>query len=399
MHDGPRAFRFELAGNLDEEGARRLDQDWRTASSVIGDRCRIVDITFLTDIDEHGRELLGRWYREGAQIIADSKHSRELAEWILGEPLPDAREDATAAVSNRTWLPFRTLYAFVAAFLLTTGVSAATLTQETVAAWNEYVKAANANLQDRVRPGGSFLWAFEKPDRAAKIRNGEIVVAPVSKQIPLKIGGGLIHHWIGAEYIPNLKLDDVLAVTRDYDRYTEIYRPSVIYSKTITREESDDEFSMMLMNKAFFLKTALDADYRATNVHLDKNRVYITSRTTRVQEIEDYGRPGEHRIPEGLGGGYIWKLYSIARLEQRDGGVYIELEAMALSRDIPGVLHVFVDSIVRRVSRNSLLTSLQQTQAAVRDSATVAMSVRPGLGSNRVRGANIPISVSGYREK
>src|SRR5580658_9785239 len=47
MHDGPSAFRFELAGDLTNEAARRLDQDWRTASSVIGDRALIVDMTYL----------------------------------------------------------------------------------------------------------------------------------------------------------------------------------------------------------------------------------------------------------------------------------------------------------------------------------------------------------------
>jgi hypothetical protein len=92
----------------------------------------------------------------------------------------------------------------------------------------------------------------------------------------------------------------------------------------------------------------------------------------RVQEIEDYGRPGEHRLPEGQGGGYIWKLHSIARFEQRDGGVYVELEAMALSRDVPAMLRFVVDPIVRRVSRNSLFTSLEQTEHAVR--GTSAMS-------------------------
>src|ERR1700736_3718528 len=97
MHDGSTAFRFELAGNLNEEGARRLDQDWRTASSVIGDRCLIVDITFVTDVDEYGRELLARWNREGARLVANSKRSRELAEWITGGPLPDLDRDIRPA--------------------------------------------------------------------------------------------------------------------------------------------------------------------------------------------------------------------------------------------------------------------------------------------------------------
>ena len=146
--------------------------------------------------------------------------------------------------------------------------------------------------------------------------------------------------------------------TASHDK--EFYRPSVVASKTIARSGPDDKLSTMLMNQAFFLKTVLDADYEVTNVRLDDRRFYSISTTTRLQEIEEYGQPGERRIPEGVGGGYIWKLYSIARLEQLDNGVYVEFEAIALSRDIPAALRLVVDPIVRRVSRNSLLTSLQQ---------------------------------------
>jgi hypothetical protein len=89
MHDGPIAIRFELAGHLDREGARRLEQDWRTASSTVGDRRRIIDITFVTGVDKQGHALITRWHREGAWFIANSKASRALAEAILGEPLPE----------------------------------------------------------------------------------------------------------------------------------------------------------------------------------------------------------------------------------------------------------------------------------------------------------------------
>jgi len=107
MHDGPNAFRFELMGNLDHEGARRLNQDWRTASSVIGDRRLLVDMTFVTDADEQGRALIARWHWEGAQLIANSKASRALAESILGESLPEhSLNTREAIVSHRTWLPF-----------------------------------------------------------------------------------------------------------------------------------------------------------------------------------------------------------------------------------------------------------------------------------------------------
>jgi hypothetical protein len=103
MHDGPTAFRFELAGDLNREGARRLDQAWRTASSVVGDRRLIVDMTFVTDVSEQGRALIHRWHEEGAQLIANSQASHALAESILGQPLP---KPAANLNGDHTWLPF-----------------------------------------------------------------------------------------------------------------------------------------------------------------------------------------------------------------------------------------------------------------------------------------------------
>jgi hypothetical protein len=108
MHDGPAAFRFELAGDLNREGASRLDQDWRTASSALGDRKLIVDMTFVTGVDEAARALIIRWHQEGAQFIASSRESRALVESIFGQSFPEQPANARpAAVSDLTWLPFR----------------------------------------------------------------------------------------------------------------------------------------------------------------------------------------------------------------------------------------------------------------------------------------------------
>jgi hypothetical protein len=405
MHDGPTTFRFELAGNLNCEDARRIEQDWRVASSVIGDRRLVVDMTFVTSVDEWGRALLARWHRDGAQLVANSKTARALAESILGEPLAEPTPNTrAAAASDGTWRPFRTSFLASAVGLslllyslaCPVDANAATLKSETVAAWEDYLQTANANLQDRVRPGGRFLWTFEDSERAAKVRGGEIVVAPAPGQNPKKVSGGLIHHWMGAVYLPNLKLQDVLAVTTDYDHYQVFYRPSVRESKTVARNGSDDQFSMLLMNKAFFMTFALDADYQATNVRLDDHRFYSISRTTRVQEVDDYGRPRERRIPEGEGGGYIWKLCSIARFEQRDNGVYFEMEATALSREIPAAARFLVDPIVRHVSRNALFTSLQQTEEALR--ANCVTAAKPAVvpaSAEQLRG--FPASLSNDR--
>jgi hypothetical protein len=119
MHDGPTAFRFELAGHLNREGACRLDQDWRTASSALGERRLIVDMTFVTGVDEQARGLLSRWHRDGARLIANSAASRALAESILGEPVPEPPANTLfAGTSDQTWLPFPSSFLWRAAILL-----------------------------------------------------------------------------------------------------------------------------------------------------------------------------------------------------------------------------------------------------------------------------------------
>jgi ABC-type transporter Mla MlaB component len=143
MHDGPTAFRFELAGDLNREGACRLDQDWRTASSALGDRRLIVDVTFVTSVDEEARALITRWHREGALLVANSAASRALAESILGEALPDPPSNALfPAASYRTWLPFRSSSRVRAVSLLwlvtmvfPVEADALTLKSETLTAW------------------------------------------------------------------------------------------------------------------------------------------------------------------------------------------------------------------------------------------------------------------------
>lgn len=249
-------------------------------------------------------------------------------------------------------------------------VTAADLKPETLQSWESYLVAAKARNQNQLAQGTSFLSIDDDPADSAKLRQGEVVVSPARRNVPVKVPSGLIHDWTGAIFIPNASIGDVMRVVRDYEHYQAIYHPNVVDSKPIETGEHEDRFSMVIMNKSFFAKGALDSDYRSAFVRVDDQHWYSTSETTRVQEAADYGAAKQHLLPEGHGKGIIWKLYSFARYEERDGGVFIELEAIALSRDIPATLRLVVDPIVRRVSRSSLEQSLLQTADAVRASAT-----------------------------
>ena len=244
-------------------------------------------------------------------------------------------------------------------------LGAASLEPAAAQEWEGYVAAANMRMEERLRPDHVFLWVDEEPNRLAKVRAGEIVVSPVGPRNPEKVPSGLIHDWIGAAFIPDATINDVLNVVRDYSRYKELYQPTVIDSRAMETGETQDRFSMLLINKSVFLKTALDVDYKSRYVHLDDRRVYSMSSATRIQEMDDYGTPAQRLLPEDEGKGILWRLFSITRYAERDGGVYVELEVIGLSRDIPGSLRWLVEPVVRRVSRSSLSTSLRQTRNAV----------------------------------
>ena len=232
----------------------------------------------------------------------------------------------------------------------------AELKQVTLDAWNQYLIGANASMVERAH--GNFLWVDESADRLARVRGGEVIVSPLG-HTPRPVPSGLIHHWIGAAFIPGARIDDVIAVVRNYNRYTEFYKPSVIDARTLSQNAVEDRFSVMVVDKAMFMRRALDSEYQSRYVEVDSRKWYSIAETTRVQEVSEDGR-----IPDGEGSGYIWRLCTISRFEERDGGVYIETEAMALSRPIPMALHWVVDPIVKRVSRASLGTSIEQTREA-----------------------------------
>jgi hypothetical protein len=249
---------------------------------------------------------------------------------------------------------------------------AATLRPEALKAWEDYVENASGVIRERANAPSDFLRIDATPAVAAKVHNGRIVVSPAAAHIPKKVPSGLIHHWVGAAFLPSKTIKDVAAVIRDYPRYAEVYAPHVQEPRVISTSENVDLFSAILMNRSVLSKTALDCDYETTFVRVGDRRMYSITQSKRIQEIADYGTAKQHMLPEGEGTGLIWRLYSVSRFEEREDGLYIETEAMALTRDIPSALRLVVEPIVRRVSREALETALRQTANAARAAGAAA---------------------------
>ena len=107
--------------------------------------------------------------------------------------------------------------AFLAFFLLPGAAAAAELSSQTRQSFDDYVARAKSGLE-AASASPRFLWIDSSPRGLQRVRDGALVAAPVG-QTPLKVPGGLIHDWIGAEFIPGVTIDDVIGVLRDYPRY------------------------------------------------------------------------------------------------------------------------------------------------------------------------------------
>jgi hypothetical protein len=115
----------------------------------------------------------------------------------------------------------------------------------------------------------------------------------------------------------------------------------------------------------------------------------MTFSTTRVQQIEHYGEKDEQRLAPDEGSGYLWRLISFARFEERDGGLYLEFEVIGLSKDLPGSLRLLLKPLIDHVPRQALTVKLEQTRQAIRSRASQrasALVFTARLGAGRELG-------------
>lgn len=280
---------------------------------------------------------------------------------------------STKEAAIRTRFQFRLRVALaIGLFLVPPQAGAAELKPEAVKGFDQYARLTESRMQAELAPGGAFLWVdgLPEPHRSeaqARLQRGEVVSARLQTADPSghsATPGAMIHHWVGTIFIPGVSLADVFAVVRDYNRHADYYNPHVMQAKTV--EHNGDEFKVHYrLREKKVITVFLDADYTVHHYTLDATRAYSTSVSTRIAQVENPGEPGEHELPPGNGGGYLWRLNSYWRYFAAGGGVYVQCEAVSLTRDIPTGLNWLVGPFIESVPRESLEFTLQSTRAAV----------------------------------
>ena len=239
--------------------------------------------------------------------------------------------------------------------LLANGLYARDLAPRTSEAFDQYVRQTEQKLDAR----GNFLWADASPDRARRIKAGEIVVEPTSPKPEIAVPDGLIHDWTGSAFLPGVTLEQTLALVRDYDHHKQYFRPEVVDSRILSHDGNDYRIYLRLLKKQV-LTVVLDTEHDVRYRPIDAHRWRSDSHTTKISELSD-GKP----MPPGTGHGFLWRLNSYWRFEERDGGTWVECQAISLTRNIPTGLGWMIDPIIRKLPRESLANTLKETRAAL----------------------------------
>ncbi len=236
---------------------------------------------------------------------------------------------------------------------------AAELKPESVRAWDAFVDAKKAHLEHCPR-----VSIADQPE-AARLQQGAILIRPAGDAGSFSVPSGLIHDWIGTVFIPHASLRDVLARLRSYEEYPDMYKPSVVQAKIIGMHDDADRYALTMRQDVLTIRTGLAGEYVSEYDLIDPAHAVSITSSTRLQEIARFGSQKQEMLDPDEGSGLIWRIYSQARYEEADGGVYLELEAAALSRTVPRALSWAVNPIIEKIARSALSTTLRQTRDAV----------------------------------
>ena len=248
----------------------------------------------------------------------------------------------------------------------------ADLEPETLEAFNRYVQATESRIDREVTRPGAFLYVegLPEPKRSEALASARSDIymdrleTHDASGSTIEAPDGLIHHWIGAVFIPGATLHQVLDLAQDYDHHQDVYKPEVVRSRLIHHAGNEYQIFYRLRKKKVITVT-LNTNHDVQYFPIDATHCRSRSVATRIAEVADADQPGEHEKPVGHDGGFLWRMNSYWRFEEKDRGVYVEVESISLTRDIPTGLGWMIRPFVTSIPRESLLMTLGSTRSAV----------------------------------
>ena len=256
--------------------------------------------------------------------------------------------------------------------LLAAFAAAAELKQETIQAFDQYVKVTEEEKAAKMRKAGAFLWIDVQEDALRqqlreRLARGEIVTKRLETRDdnrPIRIPHGLVHHWVGTIFIPGATLPQTMTLMENYPGYPQLFSFGVQRSKVLSQEKNHSQVQLRMFREArspVFYNVDLDERY----FRVDADHAYLRSRSTRIAELADVGKPTEHELPVGDDRGLLWRLNLDWSCQEENGGVFLQIELIALSRGVPAIIAWLANPYIQGIPQEYLEKVLQAMRSGV----------------------------------
>lgn len=258
-------------------------------------------------------------------------------------------------------------------FLAVAGQVGAEPTGEATTAYNSYISQVEARLAQKHQTTCVSLADAD----LARLRNGELVVEQVSPGTNEKLPGAQLYDWRGTAFVAGAKPEDFVRLMKDYDAYPRTFSPEMLRARVVTHE-GDQYQVIMRVRQKHILTAVLDITYDVTfgrggsGGDSSGGTVgqcgYVISRSTHIAEIDQAGTSQERALAPSEDHGYLWRQNNYWSYEERDGGLYIQIESISLSRSIPAGLSWAIGSFTKSIPRETLEFTLRSMRNALQKS-------------------------------
>ena len=235
-----------------------------------------------------------------------------------------------------------------------------------VSAFNAYIGKLEARLAEQHRLPNTFIVPVASGANGdARLRRGELIIENVPPSGASDLPGAILFHRRGTAFVSGAKAADFESLIKDFNAYPRRYAPQVLQSK-ILAGQGDRFQATMRVRQVHIITVVMDMAYDIAFAHLDAQHGYTMAHSTKISEIDAPGTSKERTLSSDEGHGFLWRLNTYWSYEERDGGLYMQIETVSLTRSIPRGLAWAVEPFVESVPRESLEFTLRSTCNALR---------------------------------
>ncbi|MES1262575.1 MAG: hypothetical protein ABUS49_12645 [Acidobacteriota bacterium] len=258
------------------------------------------------------------------------------------------------------------LFAFTtigAALLHASLIPTVHLDEETLRSYQDYVEIFEKSVIEQFNKTGKLWIDSENNGKRSAFEASKPVVVPRRNE---DIAHGSIHHFSGSIHLNGATIESVRRVMEDYAHYVQIFRPDLGSASGVREPDStpeDEHFlsKLLLVQTTLWMSVSYDTVYDTHYRRIGKDRWTARSVALSIKEWRDPKNAAAGTLPEGDDHGFLWKTNTYWLARERNGGLDLQADSIALSRPNPTG---FAWWGTRR-SRDAVDKMLRDVQAAI----------------------------------